>query len=232
MNDVEIQEVRSLPMFRNMKSRNLAALVRGAYCQTFPPSVDLIAEGDPSDFLHIVIDGSVELFARWDGRETTMDTVEPVQTFVLAATIRDAPYLMSARTLEKTRVVLLPSQDVRAAFDNDDAFARATVEELAGQYRAMIKHTKNLKLRRSNERLANYLLRRHNQSDTSGAFTLTVEKRRLASFLGMSAENLSRAFRALESHGVEVQGMTVRVVDAEALTRFAKPTQLIDKKTL
>lgn len=231
MKDAETQEIRSLPMFQNMKRRNLSALLRGAYCQTFPPSINLIAEGDASDFLHIVVEGSVELFARWDTRETTIDTVEPVQTFVLAATIRDAPYLMSARTLEKTRLVLLPSEDVRAAFDNDDAFARAAIDELAGRYRALVKTTKNLKLRRSVERLANYLLRKYHQSGDKPEMVLSIEKRCLASYLGMSAENLSRGFRALEAHGVRVQGKTVQIVDAELLTHFARPTDLIDRKT-
>jgi CRP/FNR family transcriptional activator FtrB len=231
MKNAETQEIRSLPMFQNMKQRNLTALLRGAYCQTFPPSIDLISEGDASDFLHIVVEGSVELFARWDARETTIDTVEPVQTFVLAATIRDAPYLMSARTLEKTRLVLLPSEDVRAAFDSDDAFALAAIYELAGRYRALVKTTKNLKLRRSVERLANYLLRKYHQSGDQEEFELSVEKRRLASYLGMSPENLSRSFRALESHGVKVRGPLVQIVDADALTRFSRPTDLIDRTT-
>ena len=42
-----------------------------------------------------------------------MATVRPISTFILAATIRDAPYLMSARTLEKSRIILIPSEDVR-----------------------------------------------------------------------------------------------------------------------
>ena len=48
-----------------------------------------------------------------------MATVRPISTFILAATIKDAPYLMSARTLEKSRIALIPSQDVRAIFDAD-----------------------------------------------------------------------------------------------------------------
>ena len=44
---------------------------------TAVPLADLIDEGDPSDFLHIVLSGSVELFSTWNGRETTMATVIP-----------------------------------------------------------------------------------------------------------------------------------------------------------
>jgi CRP/FNR family transcriptional activator FtrB len=64
-------------------------------------------------------------------------------TFILAATIKNAPYLMSARTLEKSRIVLIPSQDVRAIFDVDGNFARAIVTELAQCYRSVIKSQKD-----------------------------------------------------------------------------------------
>ena len=101
-----------------------------------------------------------------------MATVRPVSTFILAATIRDAPYLMSARTLEKSRIALIPSQDVRAVFDRDGDFARAIVTELAQCYRSVVKTTKDLKLRTSLERLANYLLREQKRAGGAAGFDL------------------------------------------------------------
>ncbi|MDE0345301.1 MAG: helix-turn-helix domain-containing protein [Boseongicola sp.] len=211
-----------------MANDQFQTLMRGAYVQNFPPRIELIAEGDPSDFLHIVTSGSVDLFSTWNGRETSMETVCPVSTFILAATIKNAPYLMSARTLEKSRIALIPSQDVRAAFDADQRFARAIVSELAQCYRSVIKAHKNLKLRTSLERLANYLLQQRVHSDDVAEFDLRFEKRRLASMLGMTPENLSRAFKALRPYGVTIEGNRVRIADPEDLVRFAKPDPLID----
>lgn len=219
-------EIRSLRLFREMADDGFEDLMRGAYVQTFPPQVDLIVEGDPCDFFHIVVDGRIELFATWNGRETTMGTVRPVASFILAATIKDAPYLMSARTIEKSRVVLIPSLDVRAAFSNDPAFSRAIVLELATCYRNVVKHSKDLKLRNSVERLANYLLRQYRGQGST--FELQMEKRRLASFLGMTPENLSRSIKALQAYGVEVNGMSVTLTNLPDLERLAKPTPLID----
>jgi len=227
MKTANISEIRSLPLFNHVAEENFDTLMRGAYVQNFPPQIELVTEGEPADFLHIVVEGCVELFAAWNGRETTMATVHPVSTFILAATIRDAPYLMSARTLEKTRVVLLPSPDVRQVFDEDGAFARSVVDELARCYRSVVKNSKNLKLRTSIERLANYLLRQH---DRAGAdeFELKIEKRRLASYLGMTAENLSRAIKALQPYGVDIDGTRVLIKAPQDLRDLAKPTPLID----
>jgi CRP/FNR family transcriptional regulator, transcriptional activator FtrB len=221
-------EIRALPLFRDMAEDNFDALMRAGYVQTFPPQVDLISEGDSSDFLHVVIEGTVELFAGWNGRETTMAMVRPVSTFILAATMQDAPYLMSARTIDKSRIVLIPSQDVRSFFDKDPGFARAVVTELAMCYRAVIKSAKDMKLRSSVERLANYLLRQQVHAGGGPRFELRTEKRRLASLLGMTPENLSRAIKALQGYGVTIDGATVHMADTAELLRMAKPTPLID----
>ncbi|QIK42577.1 helix-turn-helix domain-containing protein [Pontivivens nitratireducens] len=221
------QEIRNLELFTDMDEANFRALVRGAYVQNFPPRIDLIHENDPPDFLHVILSGSVDLFSVWNGRETSMATVRPVSTFILAASVRNLPYLMSARTLEKSRIALIPSQDVREVFARDSAFAQAIVAELAQCYRSVVKNAKDLKLRTSFERLANYLLR---QQERTGdvAFDLAMEKRRLASFLGMTPENLSRAFKGLEPYGVKVDGSRIVIRDLAELTRYAKPNPLID----
>jgi CRP/FNR family transcriptional activator FtrB len=228
MPDSAFKEIRDLALFSQMADENFSALMRGAYVQNFPAQIELITEGDPSDFLHVVLSGSVDLFSSWNGRETSLATVRPISTFILAATIKDAPYLMSARTLEKSRIALIPSQDVRAVFDIDGNFARAIVTELAQCYRSVIKAQKDLKLRTSLERLANYLLRQQRRAGGAASFDLDFEKRRLASVLGMTAENLSRAFKGLQPYGLEVDGTRIMITNQAEIERFAKPNPLID----
>ncbi len=222
------EEIRALPLFAKISDLSFATLVRGAYVQNFPPHTELVTEGDPADFLHIVASGTVEVFSKWEGRESCIDVLEPFATFILAASVRDQPYLMSARTLAKSRIIMIPSHDVREVFEQDSVFALSILEELAECYREAIRNAKNIKLRTSVERLANYVLKNQNRDGLDGSFTLTVEKKKLASFLGMTPENLSRAFSALKKHGIEVSGQTITITDPEALAVFAKPDALID----
>ena len=226
----EFPEIRNLHMFSAMDDTHFRMMMRASYVQNFPPQIELITEGEPSDFLHVVLSGSVDLFASWNRRETSIATVKPVSTFILAATIKDAPYLMSARTLEKSRIMLIPSQDVREIFSIDVNFARAIVSELADRYRATIKTTKDLKLRTSLERLANYLIRLH-WSAGADEFELPSEKRHLAALLGMTPENLSRAIKNLQAYGVAIKGSHVVINNPADLERLAKPSVLIDDDT-
>jgi CRP/FNR family transcriptional regulator, transcriptional activator FtrB len=224
----DIALVRELDLFAEMAKANFEELMQAAFLQRFPPQVQLITEGDPADFLHIVVEGGVELFATGNGRETSIEIVRPVSTFILAAVLRDAVYLMSGRTIESSIVLMVPAENVRGIFARDNAFARAVVRELSGRYRAVVKSLKSHKLRNAVERLANFLLQQHVQQGDSGTVDLQVDKRTLAALLGMTPENLSRAFATLRPYGVEVNGREIRLNSIAELRGLAKPDPLID----
>jgi CRP/FNR family transcriptional activator FtrB len=220
--------IRALPLFCDMSEANFEELLNAAFLQRFPQHVKLINEGDLPDFLHIVIEGSVELFGGHNGHETTIDIVRPVTTFILAAVIRDAVYLKSARTLTPAQILMIPAQTVRDVFGRDAAFARAMVNELAERYRGIVRSLKNEKLRTSAERLANWILQADALQGNQRSIELGFDKRTLASCLGMTPENLSRNLALLAQYGVRSSGRDIKIDDSSALERFAKPNALID----
>ena len=218
----------ALPLFQDMSEENFAHLVSAAFLQRFPQHVRLIAEGELPDFLHVVVEGSVELFASHDGRETTIEILRPVTTFILAAVVRDEAYLKSVRTLTAAQVLMIPAQTVRDVFGRDAAFARAIVNELAERYRGIVRALKNEKLRNGAERLANWILHADAEQGGRGRVELKFDKRVLASRLGMTPENLSRNLALLAKHGVKSAGRDFLIEDRVALERSAKPNPLID----
>ncbi len=224
----DLSAVRALALFRDMSDETFAKLIKGAFLQRFPGKVELIFEGEPADFLYVIVEGKVELFATANRRETTIIIVKPVATFILAAAVKDAVYLMSARTLEPSRLFMIPSANVRQIIDTDPAFSRAMAQEFATRYRDLVRAIKNQKLRTGVERLANYLLVHRKEENGEAAVTLDIEKTVLASLLGMTPENLSRAFATLRPYGVEVDGPRIRLTKLKDLEVLAKPTPLID----
>ncbi|MBC7313322.1 MAG: helix-turn-helix domain-containing protein, partial [Rhizobium sp.] len=110
----------------------------------------------------------------------------------------------------------------------DHDFMKAVVFELASAYRRTVKELKNQKLRSGTERLANWLLREERSQGGEGRLTIPYEKRILAAYLGMTAENLSRGFSALSAHGVNIKGLQVDIVDIGKLADYARPSPLID----
>lgn len=221
-------EIAQLPLFANLSEKSLDRLLNGAFLQRFPAHVELIREGDPPDFLHMVVDGQVEVFSRYRDRETTVAVIGPYQTFILAAVVLDRAYLKSARALAPCRILMLPAEAVRQTFDSDPIFARAIAQQLAMAYRGVVQELKNQKLRTSLERLANWLVRQDSDSGDTGRIVLPFDKKVLAARLGMVPEVLSRTFATLQAYGVKVDGRVIVLSNREALLNLARPTPLID----
>ena len=222
------QIVRNLDLFRDMAETRFDGLLNAAFLQRFPERVTLIEEGGAADFLHVVIDGAVELYATLGKRESTMTVLAPVSTFILAAVLKDAVYLMSARTRAPSRILMIPAQNVRTAMEEDNVFKRSIVNELASCYRSVVRNQKNLKLRTGVERLSSYLVHQYFRQGSRETFTLPIDKKTLASMLGMTPENLSRAFSTLRKEGVKIDGPEISVRSSETLIEIAGEAPLID----
>jgi len=231
----ELAQLKALPLFSEMKEGSLASLLDAALLQQFPTGVILLREGDHADFLHVLVEGLVEIFTEQNGGEWGISLIEPVSTFILAAVVSDQPYLNSARTLADSRVLLIPAQRVRAIFDQDVAFARIVARELAFAYRSSIKKLKGYMARSSVERLANWILTEARkdaaQGNVQGNIVIPFDRGTLASHIGTTRENLSRSLAQLTEHGVRIRGREIVIDNKEQLEAFARPQRFIDDPT-
>jgi CRP/FNR family transcriptional activator FtrB len=223
MRAAEEPEIAALPLFRDMGQSERERIFSGSFLQLFPPQLTLFDMGQRADFLHVLVDGLAELYTSVGDRETTMRIVTPVHSFILAAVMTDMPYLMSARTLEASRVLLVPAALVREIVKKDTALMEATMKELALAYRNLVLTLADMKLRQSTERLARYILKRDAEQGGTGEVKLPAEKRVLASLLGMTPENLSRSFAFLKDSGVSAQGASIAIGDRIKLEALARP---------
>lgn len=227
----ELLQLKNLPLFAEMTEESLASLLDAALLQQFPTGVILIHEGDHADFLHILVDGLVEIFTEQNGGEWGISLINPVSTFILAAVVSDQPYLNSARTLADSRVLLIPAQRVRDIFGRDFAFARIVARELASAYRSSIKKLKGYMARSSVERLANWVLTETSKNAGQGNIVVPFDRGTLASHIGTTRENLSRSLALLTEHGVRIRGREIVIDSKEQLEAFARPQRFIDDPT-
>lgn len=243
----ELAQLKALPLFSEMTEGSLASLLDAALLQQFPTGVILIREGDHADFLHVLVEGLIEIYTEQNGVEWGISLVNPVSTFILAAVVGDQPYLNSVRTLADSRVLLIPAQRVRAVFDQDVAFARIVARELAFAYRSSVKKLKGYMARSSVERLANWILAEARkdaaqgnvqanvqgniQENVQGNVVVPFDRGTLASHIGTTRENLSRSLALLTEHGVRIRGREIVIDNNEQLETFARPQRFIDDPT-
>lgn len=170
----------ALTYFDGLAEASIQQLLEGAQLQRFPIHADIIAQGHHPEFLHVVVEGRVEVFTSYLDRETTVDILGEGECFILAAVILDKAYLKSARSLTPTRILLIPAAAVRAVFRQDAAYAEKCAADLARGYRRLVKEVNNLKLRTSLERLANWLLHHARRDEANSHFLIPFDKKTLA----------------------------------------------------
>ncbi len=229
MRSAEKPEIAALPLFTSMGTEQRERIFAASFLQVFPPMLTLFEHEQRPDFLHILVDGMVELFTTNGDRETTMALIRPVRSFILAAAYIDQPYLMSARTVVASRIMLIPAPLIRQVIDEDRALMRGAMTELSIGFRQFVRALTDMKLRQSVERLGNFLLEESGALNNVSQFELPVEKRTLASLLGMTPENLSRGIAVLGQHGATISGNSVRITDRAKLETFARPDAILSE---
>lgn len=229
MRSKDLDIIRAIPCFEALDEEQLRAITAGGVLQRFPRDTILFEQGEQPDFLHVLVEGAVQLYGRSaEGRETVVEVLSAVDTFVLAAALTDQPYLMSAKALEPSTILMLPAHTLREQIARQPTLALEMLASLASQCRRMVRQVKDLKLRTSTQRLAAFLQSRAVPPVDGVAIELPVNKHVLASRLGMTPENLSRAFTALAEQEIRVKGRTVVIGSIDRLRAYCSPDTLID----
>lgn len=230
MRPKDVETIRALACFEELDDEQLAAVTSGCLLQRFPRETVLFEQGERPDFLHVLVEGAVMLYgSSAEGRETVIEILTPVDTFILAAALTDTPYLMAAKALEPSTILMLPARNLREQVAAQPKLALVMMASLASQFRRMVRQIKDLKLRTSTQRLAAYLLRLAVPAADGVTVELPVNKQVLASRLGMTPENLSRAFAALAEQDIHIKGRAVTVGSIERLRAYCSPDTLIDE---
>jgi CRP/FNR family transcriptional activator FtrB len=201
LNEADAVALRSIQLFKSLSDPSLPTLLKSASIKYFPARIVLFSEGDRATTLYTLLQGSIELFSEHHDRRSTIAVIRSIKPFVLAS-LTDNINPMSARTLARSDLLLVPLPVIHRLMDTDPAFARAIAYELAGDVRDIIEDFKSHRLRTSIERVPEWIIRSDQAAGGAGSFVIPHDKCTLASYLGMKPESLSRNLAALGNAGV------------------------------
>jgi len=207
----------AIPLFRNMAWDGIQRLAAAASMRTARAGTILFDEGDTVDSFAVLIEGAAELFSGNDERHFTHSVVHATRPLMASSLLTDTFHL-SALALEPCQLVVIPARLVNELTPLDPALARAMMRELANESLQVIDHFKNHRLLNATARLARWVLRRDNQTGETGHIDLPFDRRVLASYLGMSGNQLSRSLTELAASGLVVNGRSFTITDRRALT--------------
>jgi CRP/FNR family transcriptional activator FtrB len=235
MENSQVGALLSLPLFAPLSDESKARLQAQAFAQQHPADAILFEQGNSAQFLHVILSGRVALVGSAPSidagqsseqrgsveREAIIEMFGAGDVVTIAAVLLDLPYMMSARVLAPSRIAYIPAPLIRDFVDREGAFARAVSLMLARHWRLLSRQLKDQKLRSGTQRLGGYLLSLAEKKPAGPAeIDLPVDRRTLASWLGMSAENLSRSLAHLKTLGVHVSGRHAQIDDIAQIRSF------------
>jgi CRP/FNR family transcriptional activator FtrB len=221
---IDLGVLRSLPLLGSASDEHVHKLAAAASLRTAPSRTILFAEGNRVDHLFILTRGAVELFSEQDERRFTISVVSAVHPLELSSLLADR-HPLSARVLEPSEFVSVPAKLLIELLSRDAGLADAIVRELSRESLGVIEDFKKHRLLNTTARIAHWMLQWDSQNGANGHIVIPFDKRVLASYLGMTPEQLSRGFATLGSAGVTVDGRMVSISDRATLTRIARREQ-------
>ncbi|MBN8926242.1 MAG: hypothetical protein BGO51_19570 [Rhodospirillales bacterium 69-11] len=222
--------LREAAIFRDLPSVVLMDLIGIGEMRLVREQEVLCRQGEFADRLHVLLEGQVALSnTAPNGVSAVVEVIRPGGHFVLATVLAKLPYLLNAQAVTPSRLAVFPAAPLLALVQRAPDLAAALMRAEAQDFRALVRQVCDLKLRTTAQRLGCYLLSLSREpAGNTANLRLPFDKRLLAARLGCRQENLSRAFAALRSFGVETHGARVVLHDIARLRDYAEPDDLED----
>lgn len=229
MRPTDLPLIRRSRLLASVSEADLAAMLATCFVQALPKGAVPCQQGEKPEFLHIVLSGSVGLFGEGSREEMLVEFFGAGDSFILPAVMLDAPYLMTARLLEESRLLLWPAAAFRAQVRANGTLAYGATLMLSTYWRTLVGQIKDLKLLSAIERLSAFLLALSPRQSGPVTVSLPGGRRLVAGRLGVTPQSLSRAFAELRSVGVSGSGRQVAIADAARLREFTGGRALKEK---
>jgi CRP/FNR family transcriptional activator FtrB len=216
------QALAMTPWLAAVPAKMLDALAEQSVLHRLPSGSLLFEQAETPSFAQFLISGRIQLLGVRGTDETLVELVRPVDLLLPAAVLNRQPYLLRARVLEEAGLLLIQAEAFRQAVCTDHALCLAVLACQAAQFRRQVKHTKTVTLRSAEDRVGCFLVRLVDEAPSGSVVRLPLEKRLIASQLGMTRETLSRSLAAMPAHGLRVDGDRV-ILEDESLARSRFP---------
>ncbi len=233
----EVQEsqivaaLRGCPLFREVPSEELVALLRaGSWC-TWPAGHFLFLEGDPAEGLYVILRGYVKA-VRTDatGREAVVHIAGPGELLGLVALFADQPYPASARAITSCRALWIPGPAFREFLLRRPEIALRIMRLLAERVHEAHQRLLEVSVLRVERRLARALVRlagRLGRRTEEGIeLTLPLSREELAELCGARLYTVSRLLNRWQRAGwVRLGRRRILLRDLQALAALAEESE-------
>jgi len=218
---VSIVLLRNVPLFSMLPEGQLQLLTRVLSRKAYPKNSTIIAAGDATDAMYIVVSGRLKvIMSDKEGQEVILAILNQGEFFGEMGLIAQAPRSATVTTIEPCELLTITRADFTKCLQGNFDLTMNVIRGLVKRLREADEKIGSLALMDVYGRVARLLLEMAETIDGQKVVTKKLTKRDIAKMIGASREMVSRVMKELETSGrIEVRAREILLRDSLALTR-------------
>jgi CRP/FNR family transcriptional regulator, dissimilatory nitrate respiration regulator len=216
-----VNTLRGCQLFSGLAPADLHAIAEITVLKSLEKGEYLFQEGSPSHGFFIVQKGAINVHrVNSLGKEQVIRIFRAGESFAEATVASSSGYPGDARAVEASQVLLVQNTGFLALLKRQPELALRMLASMSLHLRVLVGQLEDLTLKDVETRLANWLIKRCPQPESSGpcVVELRTTKRVLAAELGTVSETFSRTLGKFREQGlVEVKGRALTIVSPRRL---------------
>jgi len=213
--------IRNVPLFSLLPDAQLILLTQVLLRKPYPKDSTVIAAGDPTDALYVVISGRLKvMMSDNEGREVILAILNQGDFFGEMGLIDQAPRSATVITIEPCELLTITRTDFTKCLQKNFDFTMNVMRGLVKRLREADRKIGSLALMDVCGRVARLLMEMAETVDGQKVVTRKLPKQQIAKMIGASREMVSRVMKEMETSGhIEVRARQILLRDSLALTR-------------
>jgi CRP/FNR family cyclic AMP-dependent transcriptional regulator len=218
---VSIVLLRNVPLFSMLPEGQLQLLTQVLSRKAYPKNSTIIAAGDPTDAMYIVVSGRLKVvMSDKQGQEVILAILSQGEFFGEMGLIAQAPRSATVTTIEPCELLTITRADFNKCLQGNFDLTMNVIRGLVKRLREADKKIGSLALMDVYGRVARLLLEMAETIDGQKVITKKLTKRDIAKMIGASREMVSRVMKELQTSGrIEVRAGEILLRDSLVLTR-------------
>ena len=213
--NVSMLLLRNVPLFAMLQEHQLVLLTSVVARRSFPRGTTIMAAGDATDSLYVVISGRLKVIMSDDeGREVILSMLGASEYFGEMGLIDDSTRSASVLSVEPCELLVLSKRDFRKCLSENFEMALTVMRGLVKRLRDADRKIGSLALMDVYGRVARLLLEMSEMIGGQHVVTRKVAKQDIAKMIGASREMVSRVMKDLQVGGyIDVRGSFIYLRD-------------------
>jgi CRP/FNR family cyclic AMP-dependent transcriptional regulator len=213
--------LRNVPMFSLLSGVQLLLLTQLLLRKPYPRNSTVVAAGDPSDALYIVISGRLKVtISDKEGREVILAILKQGDFFGEMGLIDQAPRSATVVAMESCELLTMTRTDFMKCLQKNFNLAMNVIGGLVKRLREADRKIGSLALMDVCGRVARLLMEMAETVDGQKVVTQKLPKKQIAKMIGATREMVTRVMKEMETSGhIEVRAHGILLRESLELTK-------------